>query len=374
MNVAHVVINGEVAGGQVIAGRIIDALRARGNRAILISSGRGAFTEKLEREGIQVYEIPFAKTYHIHHALSLLQIFRKEKVDIVHTHGMLPVNIPSRLASKMAGIPCFSHIHIANVFSQNPLLARYQLFLDRWTAGFCHQLIAVSQATKESLIRENLAPERIEVIPNGIDFDSVKPVKPREEVMRMLGIGADQRLVGMAGRLCPVKGQEELLHAMAQVVREIPDVSAFVIGKDMEFKGRYAAKLDVLTNQLGLRGRVIFAGHQSDPYSFINAADVFVLPSKAEGLPLVLLEAMALGKTIVASRVDGIPEVIEDGKTGLLVPPGDSKALARAILTLLSDRDASRLGKAAFLAVRNFDAARMCGRILELYDSIASCV
>ena len=372
MKIAHVIVGGEIAGGQVICGRIMEALKKRGDQVIVISPTSGGFTEGLKKDQIPVRFIPFRKTYHFQDAVRLAHIIKAEKVDIVHTHAMVPMNVQARLGARLAGVPSISHIHIANVFSENPFIRGYQTLLDNWTSRFCYKLVAVSEATKKSLVEQGIPSERVEVVLNGISSSEIKCRYERDEMFKKLGLPQDSHLVGVVGRLCPVKGQEEFIRAMAEVCRVIPNVTGIMIGKDAEFGGAYEAKLKSIAKTSGLNGRVIFSGYQPDPFSFINAMDFLVLPSKAEGLPLVVLEAMRLKKAVVATKVGGVSEVVEDGKTGILVSPNDSRSLTQAMLKLLKDRSLTqKMGEAGFEQVRKrFSETRMCDRVLELYDEL----
>jgi len=374
MKTLHTVIHGEIAGGQIVCLRIIEALHKGGHQALVVSPSRGPFTELLRRKRVPVFFIPFKRTYSFHRAFQLARLIKKEGIDLVYTHGMVPANIHSRLAARLAGVPCISHIHIANVFNQNPLVRRYQIFLDNWTSRFCHRLIAVSQSTKDSLIQQGISGDRIEVIPNGIDCHKIHCRETREEILRKFHLDPKERLVGTIGRLCPTKGQEEFLRVAKGVSQEMPDVVWMVIGKDMEFGGRYETQLRTLAQEGGLNGRVIFTGHQPDPFSLLNALEFFVLPSKLEGMPLVILEAMALKKAVIASAVGGVPEVIVDGKTGILVPAGDSRSLAEAILKLLRNPElAKAMGEAGFERAReNFSESEMSRRTLTLCQEALS--
>lgn len=371
MKVAHVVVSGEIAGGQIICLKMIEALKKRGGEAIVISPTAGVFTHGLTKDQIPVHFLPFRKTYHFHNAFQLAGILKREGVHLVHTHGMINSNVHARIASRLAHVPYVSHIHIANVFNPNPMIRRYQVFLDNWTSGFSGQLIAVSEATKQSLVEQGILPDRIRVVLNGVN-ERLNIQLSREEVFKKLSIDQDSRLIGMVGRLCPVKGQEEFMMAMARVFRQIPEAIGIVIGHDAEFKGAYERKLLKMAEKLGFGRRMIFTGYQSDPISLIHAMEFFVLPSRAEGLPLVALEAMSLQKAVVASCVGGVSEAVQDGKTGILVPPENVDALTRAILKLLSDPPLSRtMGEAGRERVQKyFSEARMCERVLNVYDEL----
>ncbi len=376
MNVLYAVIHGEIAGGQIVCLQIIEALVREGHQALVISPSEGPFTDLLRKKKIPVFIIPFEKTYFFHRAFQVTRLLRNQKVDLVHSHGTVQLNIHVRLAARLIGIPCISHIHSENVFSSHWLIRQYQIFLDRFTSQLCYRLIAVSKATKESLIQEGIEADRIEVIPNGIDSDRLNGQMTRAEVFQRFQIDPKKQLVTTIGSLCPNKGQEEFLKAAKQVNVDMPNTVWMMIGKDIEFKGAYEAKLKMLAQNLGLNGQVIFTGYQDDPLSLLNACDLFVLPSKREGMPLVVLEAAALKKAVIASAVGGIPEVVQDGETGILIPPGDSQALGLAMLKLLRDPKLARtMGEAGFRRIReHFSECQMVHRTLKLYQEVSHAI
>jgi glycosyltransferase involved in cell wall biosynthesis len=167
-----------------------------------------------------------------------------------------------------------------------------------------------------------------------------------------------------------VKGQRELIRALA----EIPDARLVLAGRDLEQGGAFQADLEREAEDAGVRDRVDILGFHENVPALLAELDVVALPSWTEGLPMVLLEAMAAGRPVVATPVGGTPELVVDGETGLLVPPRDAQALAAALKRVLDDRElAQRLGEAGRRRVsERFTLARMTGRMLELYDEVSA--
>jgi glycosyltransferase involved in cell wall biosynthesis len=207
---------------------------------------------------------------------------------------------------------------------------------------------------------------------NGIAIPAAPP--GANGVRAELGIPTEARLVAEVGRLCAVKGQRELIEAVARLADRRPDLHALVVGDDLEAGGRYRDELVRAANSLGVSARVLFAGYRPDVPAILDVVDVVVLPSWIEGLPIVLLEAMAHGLPVVATPVGGTPELVVDGETGLLVPPHDPERLAEAIERLLAEPELGRrLGEAGRARVRErFAEEAMTGRVLRLYDEIAA--
>lgn len=372
MKVAHVTVSGEVAGGQVICERLVEALRKRGDQAIVVSPASGTFTERLIRKQIPVFFIPFRRTYHFENALRFSRLLRSERVDLVHTHAMVQVNVHARLGACLAGVPVVSHLHLPNHFRDHLVIRAYQVWLDNLTAKWCDALIAVSEATKVAFAAQGRAYGRAEVVYNGIDLDRCRNLKARESIFQEFGLGSCSRLIGTVGRLCPMKGQKEFIRAAREVLVQIPQAVFMVVGEDCEKDGSYEQELRHLAIELGLDGKLMFTGYRPDVLDLVNAFDVFVLPSKIEGLPVAILEAMALSKAVVATKVGGVSELVVDGETGILVSPDDHSALSREMINLIQNpNQAKRMGELGRGRVENqFQEREMIDRILNLYERI----
>jgi glycosyltransferase involved in cell wall biosynthesis len=361
VRVAHLVIGGDVAGGQLVALQLARALRERGDDALFVSPSRGAFTERVEAEGFRVVGADVSRLTRLRGMFALSQRLHDEQVDVLHTHTLAAANALGRLAARWASIPVVSHLHIENHFR---LSTRWLLrFADNATARLAAAHVAVSEDTKRAYERQGY-PSGIEVVYNGVSLDGEGARGVRAE----LGIPDGAPLVGEIGRLCDVKGQRELIVALAQV----PEARAVLVGADLEQGGAFQTALEHEAERLGVRDRVVFAGRREDAHAVLAALDVLALPSWTEGLPLVALEAMAQRRPVVATPVGGTPEVVVDGETGLLVPPRDPDALAAALRRLLDDADLRRrMGEAGYERVRErFSADAMTQRVLELYDEV----
>lgn len=359
LRIVHLVISGDVAGGQAVALRLAHAARERGDQPAFVTPGEGPFVEKARAGGFGVATIDLGRTFRVRGAARLRRLL--DGADLLHTHTLAAANTLSALASP---VPVLRHLHIENHFRPptEPVLRR----LDNWTARRCASLVAVSKDTRRAYLEQGY-PDRIEVVYNGIDLDrSGRPAALRAE----LGIPDGAPLVGEVARLCDVKGQRELIEALA----EIPDARLVLFGRDLEQGGAFQAGLERTAAKHGVADRVVFAGHRPDAAGLVGDLDVFALPSWTEGLPVVVLEAMARRRPVVATPVGGTPEVVADGETGLLVPPRDPQALAAAIRELLADpQRRERMGEAGYRrAAERFSAGAMSRRVLEIYDQVTS--
>jgi len=270
--------------------------------------------------------------------------------DISVLHSVdLPSNIFAQPAAALARVPA----RIANRREVNPGRSAHEIVAQRFSYACAHRVVANCGAAAERL-RDELVPARkISVVANGLDLAGYPPRGPIARVRR----------VAMVANLRPEKGQDVLLDAAATVVRHFPDARFTLVGGGPEREA-----LRARAESLGLTTAVTFVGHCEDVPGQLADADMFVLPSRSEAFPNAVLEAMAVGLPAIASRVGGLLEVIEDGRTGLLVPPGDSSALATAICRLMANAaEAAQLGAAARARAATYSFTRMVGKFEEIY-------
>ena len=354
MKIVHLLIGGDVAGGQAVALRLARAARDRGDEVAFVAPERGPFTELAEREGFPVDVLPLRRSFQLGAAWRLARLLRRRRADVLHTHTLAAANVLSRLAARAAGVPVVSHLHIENHF--RPATRRLLAGLDNATARLAARLVAVSEDTRRAYERQGYPGGRIEVVYNGIDLP------PNGEFRRN-----EPPRIGEIARLCDVKGQRELLHALAR----LPEAQLVLAGRDLEQGGAYQDALERESERLGVRERVEFGFHDDVP-ALLETLDVVALPSWTEGLPIVLLEAMAHARPVVATTVGGTPELVADGETGFLVPPRDPEALTTALRRVLDDPDLGRrLGEAGRARVaERFSADEQAQRILAIYDEL----
>ncbi|HSD27439.1 MAG TPA: glycosyltransferase [Vicinamibacteria bacterium] len=319
-------------------------------------------TEWLDRQGIPVHHLRRGR-FDPRILGDLVSLARDRGARVLHVHGYAAADF-GRLAARAVGARLVLHEHFAD-----PRMPAYQAVADRLLRGRTDGAIAVSRSTREFLVKRRFVPEeRVRLIWNGAPLDEFAPV-PRERslaVRHELGLPGDALVVGTIGRLNAQKGHRFLLDAAARLLPRRPATRVLVAGDgDLmeELRGQAAA--------LGIAGQVLFAGHRTDVPDLLGALDVFCISSLYEGTPLALFEAMAAGKAIVSTSVDGCREVLEDGVTGVLVPPADATALADGLERVLGD-EALRcaLGGQALAASRRYDVRACVDAMQAFYDDL----
>jgi glycosyltransferase involved in cell wall biosynthesis len=329
------------AGGaeRVVADLARSVDRERFRPLVCCLNFKGQLAAPLEAEGIPVHVLDKRPKADLRALVRLVRLMRRERVDVVHTH-LWTSSFWGRLAAILAGVP----VRVVTEHNLDLWRRAPHWLADRVLARVTDRFVFVSAAV-EAFYRERLSlpPERCRVVLNGVERPALDRFPDRKAARARLGIEGEGPVVGCVGRLEERKGHAFLLEALRRVAEHERDVRGLIVGT-----GKEAARLAALRDQLELSERVRLVGYWPDLAEALAAIDVFVLPSLMEGHPLAVLEAMAAAKPIVATAVGGLAEAIDDGRSGLLVPPGDADALAEAVVSLLRDPEkAARLGREA---------------------------
>lgn len=283
--------------------------------------------------------------------------------DLVHTHDYRS-NLLGGLAVRRRR-PSLAWIATVHLHTATTRRLRVYRTLDLLLLRLADQVITVSRDQRRLLLARGVDRRRLHLVPPALSVERFgREITSPVRVRARFGLPLDGPVVTLVGRLTPQKGADLFLAAARQVHEAFPEAHFLVVGD-----GPQRLMLQLAARQLGIGDVVSFLGYQSDVASLLGASAVVVLPSRSEGLPVALLEAMAMGRPIVASAVGGIPELIRDGLTGLLVPAEDTAGLASAIVRLLSEPElAQRLGAAAQDHVRHHcNAARAAERLTAIY-------
>ncbi len=339
----------------------------RGNSSLLLLRD-AALVKEAESLGLKVEHLPKARKYDFIFLLRVCRLLRRVKSSIVHTNETLSafsVTLCQIFARK-------DTCHIVSVHSLPDIDYSY----GKWKLWFHNQMdhyawkkasgiIVMTDRLRKHLVSLGIAPEKIYLIYNGVDTQRFTPFRAawlRRDSPSPIRIGS-------AGRLSREKGFDILIQAVGELVHSNPglDFEVVIMGEGVEKR-----KLDDLRKKRGVEKLVSLVGFERDIGKALSSLDIFVLPSRMESFPMVLLEAGAIGIPIIASRVGGIPEMIVDGKEGLLVSPESPRELAKAILRLIKDPDKRRsLGEAFHRKViKTFNLQKMVSETLSFYRSV----
>lgn len=318
----------------------------------------------LRQMGVHVVEFDQRNSYDVPALLGLVRYIRRHRIDIIHTH-LLAADVMGRMAGALTHTPVVSTIHNSREDLDHEPKRRQ--WLARWTGRLLtRRLIVVS-----GLLREEIAgwfgvlPGKVATIPNGIDIERFRPGPGFDRAeMRSAMLGGDFPVVVNVARWTPQKAQKYLIDAAKIVSESRPDVRFVLVGE-----GPLEEALKAQAAALGIEDKVIFAGYRDDIGDVLAASDLFVLSSLWEGMPLALLEAMAAGCAAVCTDVGGVAQVLQDGRTGLLVPPGDAQAMADALLKCLNDPELTRrFGQNGYQwVVQRYSMGAWARRLEKLY-------
>jgi glycosyltransferase involved in cell wall biosynthesis len=327
----------------------------------------GPFVKDLNDEGIPLTEYPVPGFFSVTALLQQAKFMRhvvKRRIDVMHSYSFYG-NVFGILPAKLAGTP----VVIASIRDRGAYLTPMQKRVQRLACRFADCVLVNAEAVKQWLESEGYDPSQIVVIPNGVELSRFSDRPEPDRIRAELGIPAGAPMVMVVSRFARQKGLEHFLEAASILAPRFPAVRFVMVGYANPAEQDYEDTLRTRAEQLGLTRRVTLTGLRSDVPALLAASTVSVMPSLNEALSNVLLESMAAGAPIVATRVGGTPEAILDGVTGLLVEPGDSAGLAASIARLLDDPGlAARLGSAARKAIEDrYSIERMVRATQDLY-------
>jgi glycosyltransferase involved in cell wall biosynthesis len=335
--------------------------RSRYETSVVSLSG-GPAVRKLQRAGIPVIVLDEPDDAIAVGALAAH--LATVRPDVIHNHMYRAELVGTRAAIGLAEVGHRRPYVVSTVHSSRIRSAEDREQLRRLTPHI-DQLIAVSRSIERKIVDEGRDTTAVRMIYNGVDLERYDHQEPCCTLAEEYGMEPGSKIVGVVARLDPEKGHPTLIEAWPAVLRAVPDAYLLVVGE-----GARREDLERLARELRIAHRVVFTGRRDDVPAVTAALDVAVLPSYREAQGLTILEAMALSRPVVASNVGGIPEMIEDGVTGLLVPPNDPAALAAAIVRLLTDHPfADTIGRAGHDLVHDrFCIELMVKAVEEIYD------
>ena len=352
-----------VGGAEEMVLNLVRHLPARFEPMVCCIHDLGPIGEEIRAAGVPVTVLGLSPGLRRPWDVVRLQRFLAEaQPRIVHTF-LLTASLYGRLAAMIAGVPIVIGTEVNIYERKRPAHALAERLLMQGTAT----VVASAESVRQFYIRQVHAdPAKVEVIYNAVDWSQLHTTRGREQMRTSLEVPLDRPVAGVIARLTEQKGHVHLFEALARTPG-LADLFLIVVGD-----GDLRQNLQQQAEALGIAGRVRFLGARRDLGDLLNAVDLFVLPSLWEGLPLSLVLAMGAGLPVVATRVAGLPEVVDEGRTGLLVPPGDSQALGAALARVVADGAfVRRLGAAAREAVLpKFGVDGYVASVASLYDRL----
>ncbi len=354
----------KTAGTAMATSFLAEELTSRGIQVTVVVTTRARSPAWEMSSGVEVVRLrplPVPATRMAQRAAMLLRIVRRFRPHVIQGQS-LSCGALAAFVGNLLGIPSVTYIQGLDLYQSSPWARRTYI---RWALEHSTAVAAVTEDLRQRALQ--LVGRPVTVIPHGLRLQNTHHLS-REEARRSLGLPEGDPVVLYVGRLLRIKGPHHLLRAFPSVLGQLPHALLVVVGD-----GDERGQLEALAHGLGLDGRVRFAGSRSheDVIRFMRASDVFVLPSLVESFGIVLLEAMSCGLPVVASRVMGIPYLVEDGENGFLVPPGDEAALADRITALLRDRELREsFGARNVRKAISYAVPRIADRFLALWQSL----
>lgn len=316
INILEAITPSRIGGAEVYVAQICEKLPQLGaNVKLFCPSGR-PFVDYAAKRGIESINWKTHGKFDPLTVLRLARFIKKNHIDVIHTH-LSTASLLGAFAAKLAGVPSVAHVHGLNsvtCFKHSSLV------------------IAVSDAVKKHICAQGLDESKVRVIYNGIDLVRFKP-SSKSDTRSRLGYDADVPIFGVFGRLSPEKGQRSAIEAMSILLEDYPAAKLILAGD-----GKSRDDLQSFAQSLGILDSIIFAGFLPDPRENISACDVIIIPSIKEGFGLAAVEAMAMERPVVATDAGGLPEIVLNGETGLIVPANSPGAIADSLKCLIEDK------------------------------------
>lgn len=338
MRILEIITPSRIAGAETQFLTILRELKRFSDELVVFCPANRPFASFLAQKGFQPVSWRTVGKLDPYTLFGFVKLIKEHSIDVVHTH-LSTASLLGSFAAKLTGRPC---------------VAMVQGFNKATCYRYADRLIAVCSGVKQYLVQQKIPEDRIEVIHNSVPSGDFHP-QPIDEAKRAFGFDPLVPRVGAFRRMDPEKGLDLAIKAWKTVVEHHPNAKLMLVGE-----GRAAPQLKALAAQLGLTDHIEFPGFVPDAWRLMSACDVLLLPSLKEACALAALEAMALARPVVVSDASGLAEIVEDGKSGIVVPRGRVEPLAEAIIRVLNDPEfAKQLGQGARRRVEeHFDSRR----------------
>lgn len=332
-------------------------LKNKGVKVIALCQPDSVLARKISKEGIEVRVCRMEKNYDVFAVRSILNLLKTEKIDIINTHSgkdSFLAGIAGRLSSIKPVIVRTRHLAL-------PITSKLTYSL------LPHKIVTTSEYVRQYLISQNIPQEKIIAAPTGVDMRIFDVDAAKNVLKKELNIGNDANVIGTIAILRFKKGHHVLLDAVSEVLKVFPK-TVFVFAGD----GPQEENIKKKMQELNLTNNVFLLGLRHDIPDILKSLDIFVLPTLQESLPQSVMQAMAMGRPVIATTVGGLPEVVEDGISGILVEPENPHALSEAVISLLKDKERmKKMGDAGRkIAQEKYSVDAMVERMYNFYESL----
>lgn len=365
IKILQTIRQGKVGGGETHVLDLVNELDKEKFESVILSFTEGPMVEKLKADGFKTYVVPTEKPFNYKVWKEVKKIVTDENIDLIHAHGTR-ANSNTFSSAKALKIPILYTVHGWSFHpDQNPLVKLIRTLSERFLVRMADRTICVSQSNLNEG-KQKFPMPAASVIVNGINQLKFNPDLEYTDIRAEFGIPADVVLVGYIARITAQKEPLTFLKAISKIPATVK-VKFLIVG-DGDMKEEMVAMAD----NLALRSRIIFENFRSDIPAILNGIDIFCLPSLWEGLPIALLEAMAMRKAIIATAIDGTKDLVSHHVDGLLIPTANPDKLAEAMTLLIGDQALrQRLGEAAGKNIReNFNIGTMTRKVEQEYAQV----
>ena len=365
-----------VFGGRILSGVETSILtlsagqRDHVDEVVLVPLAEGSFDVEARRRGFTVDPLNKRCRYDVAQIPKLARMIKRHRIDLVHSHAVngafyaCPAGRLARVRAQVCHFRAPTAASLEDVYRWNLLRVLADKY-HRWLTRWCQRLITVSPALRDELIRDGVPPEKVVYVPNETNLSTYdRSGAAREAIRAEFRMTPDLTVIGTVARLAAFKNIPLLLRAAKPLTEAHDDVRLVIVGD-----GPDRPALERMARDLGIDQKVYFAGWRNDVARVLSAFDLFALPSRTEGMPNTVMEAMALGKPVVATDVGGVAELVKDEETGLLVPSDDLERFTGALSRMLEDRQfAGRVASAGREFIeKNHNGSTVAGRVLDVY-------
>lgn len=364
IRVLHCIRQGAIGGGESHVLDLVANLDPEKVESLVLSFTPGAMVDRLNERGVKTFVIPTRFPFDVRVWASVRRLMLDHRIDLIHAHGTRALSNVFRGAKKNK-LPLLYTVHGWSFNNDQPGWKKsMRVAGESYLVRKADQTINISESNRRAGI-DNINGFSSVVVRCGIDLNKFNKDAPHEDLRTQFGVKPEHTLVGYIVRITRQKDPISMIRAFAIAASQEPNIRLLIVGD-----GDLKQEMVSLIASLELNERVIVQGFRQDVPSVLSNVDVYCLPSLWEGLPLGLLEAMSMGKAIVASAVDGTLEVVKDGENGLLITPGNVGGIAEAILQIHRDKALrSRLERGAYNSISaDFNATKMARAIETLYE------